>query len=161
MMKNRLKGKWLVMSSIALVIAILGAGGYYSQHKPDKQGSPSIVQAVQIKKNIVNKVVAIKPNESTDVISDQEAVLYNKMHKMINTKIVAVDGEVWGEVPITTNNCNQLIAEVKDSGYPDKVTLLQFLTTWKNNDYANGVNQHNYLWNGLHGTIGKAKSLRN
>jgi hypothetical protein len=83
------------------------------------------------------------------------------MHKMINTKIVAEDGEIWGEIAITTNKCNQLITEVTDSGYPDKATLLQFLTLWKDNDFANGVNEHNYLWDGLHGTIGKAKALRN
>ncbi|MCB2293536.1 DUF6241 domain-containing protein [Clostridium algoriphilum] len=170
MIKYRLQGKWLVVSSIALVIAIMGAGGYYSQHKLDKQGSPKVVQAVQIKKDPVikdsvkkdstKKVVAIKQNSSTEGISDSELAVYNTMHKMINTKIVAEDGKIWGEDVITTDKCNELVNEITDSAYPDKVTLLQFLSRWKDNNFASGVNEHNYLWDELNGTIGKAKSLR-
>ncbi len=160
MLKYKLKGKWLVVSSIALVFAILGAGGYYTQHKLVKEESPKVVQAVQIKKDPVTKVVEIKQNVSTEGISDEELVVYNTMHKMINTKIVAEDGKIWGEELITTDRCNQLITEVTNSGYPDKGTLLQFLTRWKDKDFVSGVNEHNYLWNGLNGTIGKAKSLR-
>jgi len=163
MIQYRLKGKWLVVSSIALVFAILGAGGYYTQHKLAKEESPKVVQAVQIKKESVNKVVAIKQkqNDSVQGISDEELVVYNTMHKMINTKIVAEDGKIWGEEAITTERCNKLITEVTNSGYPDKVTLLQFLTRWKDKNFVSGVNEHNYLWDGLRGTIGKAKSLRN
>ncbi|MBX4263644.1 DUF6241 domain-containing protein [Clostridium estertheticum] len=154
-------GRWSVVGSILLVIIIIGTGGFYiSQHKLNKQDSPKIVQAVQIKQQLEAKQVVIKQNHNTQNISDKELVLYNTMHKMINTKIVAEDGKIWGEVEITDGKCDQLINDVSKSGYPDKVVLLEFLTRWKNKDFTNGVEEHNYLWDGLNGTLGKAKSLR-
>ncbi|MBU3213583.1 DUF6241 domain-containing protein [Clostridium estertheticum] len=155
------RGRWSVVGSILLVIIIIGTGGFYiSQHKLNKQDSPKIVQAVQIKQQLEAKQVVIKQNHNTQNISDKELVLYNTMHKMINTKIVAEDGKIWGEIEITDGKCDQLINDVSKSGYPDKVVLLEFLTRWKNKDFKNGVEEHNYLWDGLNGTIGKAKSLR-
>lgn len=161
-----MRGRWLAVSSILLVAIIMGAGGYYiSQYKLNNTESPKVVQAVQIKaqvrSQVNNKAVVIKLNDNTQAISDEEWVVYNKMHKMINSKIVAQDGKIWGEVVITPNNCKQLISEITKSGYPDKTVLLQFLTHWENKNFINGVNEHNYLWDGLGGTIGKAKSLRN
>jgi len=160
MKKYKLTGKWLVVSSITLVIAIIAAGGYYSKHKLIEQKSPKVVQAVQIKKILVNKPAVIKQNDESKEISDEESVVYNTMHKMINTKIVAQDGKIWGEIEITTDRCNKLIKEVTNSGYPDKATLLQFLYRWKDKNFFNGVEEHNYLWDGLNGMIGKAKALR-
>ena len=160
MKQYKLTGKWLVVGSITLVLAILGAGGYYTQHKSNENGSPKVVQAVQIKSDVVNKPIVIKEKDSSKAISNEEMTVYNKMHKMINTKIVAEDGKIWGEIEITTENCNELIKEIKKSGYPDKATLLQFLECWKDNNFISGVDEHNYLWNGLNGTLGKAKSLR-
>ncbi|WP_298844862.1 DUF6241 domain-containing protein [Clostridium sp.] len=152
---------WLTIGSVLLVIVITGTGGYYiSQNKLNKQGSPKSVQAVQIKAQLDSKAVVIKQNHSTQKISDEELVVYNTMHKMINTKIVAEDGKIWGEVEITQDKCNRLINDISKSGYLDKVELLQFLNRWKNKDFKNGVGEHNYLWDGLDGTLGKAKSLR-
>ncbi|MBU3155527.1 DUF6241 domain-containing protein [Clostridium estertheticum] len=154
-------GRWIVVGSILLVIVIIGTGGFYiSQHKLNKQDTPKIVQAVQIKRQLETKPVVIKQSHNTQNISDKELVLYNTMHKMINTKIVAEDGKIWGEIEITDVKCDQLINDVSKSGYPDKVVLLEFLTRWENKDFKSGVEEHNYLWDGLNGTIGKAKSLR-
>lgn len=154
------RGMWLTIGSILLVFIITGTGGFYiSQHKLNEEGSPKIVQAVQIKQ-IDTKQVVIRKNDNTQKITDEELVVYNTMHKMINTKIVAEDGKIWGEVDITTDKCNKLINEVSKSGYPDKTTLLQFLSRWKEKNFKSGVEEHNYLWDGLNGTIGKAKSLR-
>ncbi|MBZ9609287.1 DUF6241 domain-containing protein [Clostridium estertheticum] len=156
-----LHGRWLVVSSIALVLAIIGAGSYYiTQHKLTETESPKTVQAVQLNKELANKAVEIKANDTVEKISDDELSLYSTMHKMINSKIVAEDGKIWGEIEITPDKCNQLIAKVTKTKYPDKATLLQFLERWKDNNFKSGVDEHNYLWDGLGGTIGKAKDMR-
>ena len=158
-----LHGRWLVVSSIVFVVAIIGTGSYYiTQHKLKltEAESPKTVQAVQLNKELVNKAVEIKANDTVEKISDDELSLYSTMHKMINTKIVAEDGKIWGEIEITPDKCSKLIAEVTKSKYPDKETLLQFLERWKDNNFKSGVNEHNYLWDGLGGTIGKAKDMR-
>lgn len=165
-----LRGKWLAAGSVALVIAIIGIGSYFiTKQKLTAVESPKVVQATQIKKDVDskgtvskvvdNKAVVIKQNDNTKV-SGSELKVYNTMHKMINTKIVAEDGKIWGEVEITPENCQTLITEVTKSNYSDKDTLLEFLTRWKASNFNSGVDEHNYLWDGLDGTIGKAEALR-
>gem|GEM_PF-1503688 len=156
-----IRGGWLVACSITLVLVVMGTGSYYiSKHNFNDPKSPKVVQAVEIKSGVTNKPVEIKQNDKSQVLSNKEISVYNRMHKMINTKIVAEDGKIWGEVEITSEGCNQLIKEVTQSGYYDKTTLLEFLNRWKNRNFASGVDEHNYLWNGLNGTIGKAKAIK-
>jgi hypothetical protein len=77
---------------------------------------------------------------------------------MINSKVVAE--YVWGEVPVTEENVQKLIEEVKNTTFPDRDKLLTMLENWKNNDFENAVNDHNYIWEQLGGTVGKATALR-
>lgn len=154
-------GRWVVLSCIALVLIIIGTGSYnIAQHKLNAAKSPKMVQASQIKEQVVNKADAIKQADSIQGMRDEEVLVYNTMHKMINTKIVAIDGKIWGEIEITPDKCNQLISEITKSKYPDKGTLIIFLTNWKNNNFRNAVTEHNYLWDELGGTIGKANDIR-
>ena len=43
---------------------------------------------------------------------DKETAVYSEMHRMINTKIIAEDGQVWGREEITPERCDELIAVV-------------------------------------------------
>jgi hypothetical protein len=161
-----LHGPWLAICSVALVLVIIGTGSYFiTAKKLSAVDSPTVVQASQVKKElankqVVNKAVVIQQNDTSRKISSDELVVYNKMHKMINTKIVAEDGKIWGEVAVTPEECQALIKDITKSGYSDKDTLLQFLERWKVNNFSSGVDEHNYLWDGLDGTIGKAETLR-
>ena len=156
-----IRGRWLVVSSITLAVMIIGIGSYFiKQNNFIEQESPKVVQASQINKPLINKPVQIKQNANIQNISDEELLVYNKMHKMVNTKIEAVDGKIWGETEITDDRCNELITEVTRSGYSDKDILLQFLTRWKAKNFSSCVEEHNYLWDGLGGTIGKASAIR-
>ena len=38
--------------------------------------------------------------------------------------------------------------------------MLEVLTRWENNDFSNAVEEHNYFWKKLGGTIGKATSVK-
>jgi len=86
--------------------------------------------------------------------------IYELMHRMINTKIIAEDGQIWGEVEVTREYCEDLIKIIKSSDYEDKETLIRFLNNWKNGSFKKGVIEHNYLWGKLNGNIGKALKLR-
>jgi hypothetical protein len=92
-------------------------------------------------------------------IVDVENV-YIRMHGMINTKIVSKDGLYYGEIPITTEDCDKLIKIINDNNYSDKKTLLAFLNSWKKKDFSNGVKQHNYIWIKLGRGEGEAIALR-
>ena len=102
---------------------------------------------------------AIVAGEGGATAAAQDSI-YTEMHKMINTKIVAEDGEVWGEIVITIKKCDKVIKDVKETDYVDKDILLQYLANWKAGDFTHAVDEHNYLWGALEGTVGRAKSLR-
>lgn len=88
---------------------------------------------------------------------DKETAVYSEMHRMINTKIIAEDGQVWGREEITPERCDELIAVVTKGNLKDKETLLGFLARWKLGDFSESASEHNYIWNVLGGTTGKAK----
>lgn len=102
-----------------------------------------------------------KESKMTEVsMSTDEKNIYDEMHKMINTKIIAKDGKVWGEIEITEEKCDELIEYINGKGFSDEDKLLEMLENWKNEDFSNGVEEHNYLWSTLGGTVGKAIGLR-
>ena len=94
----------------------------------------------------------------TNIVAEER--VYIRMHGMINTKINAADGNTWGMIEITNEDCNKLIEVVNTNNYEDKEKLLAFLNSWKNKDFSNGVEQHNYIWEKLGGVEGKAISLK-
>ena len=81
-----------------------------------------------------------------------------EMHKMVNSKVEA--DFIWGEIPITEEAVDKLITEVSETKFPDRDKLLTMLENWKLSDFSNAVNDHNYIWGQLGGTIGKATALR-
>ncbi|WP_051350687.1 DUF6241 domain-containing protein [Caloramator sp. ALD01] len=118
-----------------------------------------------MRKILINEgVVQPLTKTKSKVVSNKslEYEIYDTMHRMANTKIEAVDGEVWGEVEITVELCDRLIEKIKESNLKalEKNKLIEILNRWKNGDFSNCVEEHNYVWSKLGGTVGKAKSLR-
>lgn len=100
----------------------------------------------------------IKQTELTRVYVRNEEEVLEEMHMMANTKIIA--DEIWGEIEITEERVDFLIVEVMASDYPDRKELLTILYNWKNENFSNAVDEHNYLWEKLGGNIGKAYKLK-
>lgn len=90
-------------------------------------------------------------------VTQRQKVL-DTMHKMANTKVVAE--HIWGEIPITDETIKALKSEIESSSFADKSTLLEILERWSNNDFSKAVEDHNYVWEQLGGTVGKATALR-
>lgn len=82
------------------------------------------------------------------------------LHKMSNSIIVAKDDKIWGEKRITAEACNALILEAMSSNYRYKKKYIEILERWKTKNYKNGVDDHNFLWDYLGGTVGRAIDLR-
>ena len=111
--------------------------------------------------NKSNKVKELTQILKKEDIKDKKAkVVFQKMHEMANTKIVAEDGLVWGEIQPTEEEVNALMEDVSNSNYEDKEKLLEILNRWKSGDFSNCVEDHNFLWKKLGGQVGKASSLR-
>lgn len=80
------------------------------------------------------------------------------MHEMANTKVEAT--EVWGEEEITEEKVNLLIIKVVASDFEDEHTLLSILKKWKYEDFSSADIDHNYVWEQLGGTVGRATGVK-
>jgi len=106
----------------------------------------------------VTKVTQIFEKE--EIKDEKRLELYKKIHEMANTKIKAEDGLIWGEDEPTVEKIDVIIEEISRTNYEDKDKLISILNRWKNGDFSNCVEEHNYVWKKLDGQVGKASSLR-
>ena len=101
---------------------------------------------------------AAAPSTAASLYQRSETDIYKELHSMANTEIVA--DEIWGEIEITDEKVDALITEISDSSFTDKDILLEMLNNWKKRNFTNAVEEHNYLWDQLGGTVGEAYGLR-
>lgn len=119
---------------------------------PENVSNQEFIKVVQDNNSNTIKVSA------ASLLERPESNVYDELHKMANTKILAE--QIWGEIPITKEKVNALIIEISNFNYNDKDILLVMLYNWKKGDFSNTVGEHNYLWEQLGGTVGKAYGLR-
>ncbi|WP_010235747.1 DUF6241 domain-containing protein [Clostridium arbusti] len=156
--EKRFYKRWWFWFVILIVAVGLGTGYYfYSTHTAAKMSEKNFSKNINIDKEGV-----VTPNNKAKaaVKVRNETEIYTEIHKMANTKIVAEDNKVWGQLEITPEVCNELIAELSYSDYSDKDTLIKWLMEWKSKNYSDSVEIHNYVWGKLNGNIGKATGLK-
>lgn len=89
-----------------------------------------------------------------------EDALYNTIHQMANTKIIAADGNIWGLKAITKVRVENVQKAMKDLGIKDE-RVIEIVDRWAKQDFSKCVEDHNYIWSTyLNGTVGKAVKLR-
>lgn len=79
---------------------------------------------------------------------------------MSNSKIVAEDNQIWGRLPMNSNDISTLKNLIEKVDYKDRDYMLEVLSRWENNDFSQAVEEHNYFWKKLGGTVGKAISIK-
>lgn len=165
----------------AILFILVGTAYFGIKYGLPKKAAEQEIKAEPTKtpevktENVVTPEVKTEPETNTENVSKQEpqqeehriAVegdaeyeLYDEMHKMANTKIIAVDGKKGGEIEITPEKCNELIEYIKDSTFWDKQVLLNMLNRWVKGDFHDAVAEHNYLWEALGGSVGRAIKLK-
>ena len=145
------------MVSLILALGIFGYS-YYMNYKLGKFDAKRNQEEIE---NIVNDMSLNEENmelKPSDFYPEQD--VYDIMHRMANTKIIAVDNKVWGELPIENKALDDLRKLIEGIDYADREYLLNIINRWSNNDFSNAVEEHNYFWNKLGGTVGKAIKLK-
>lgn len=115
------------------------------------ESTPLDMDRIIAEQMVIDNTIQEKDKETIKII--------DRMHKMANTKIVAEGGKIWGKIKITKKN----IKETKDMININTIgqnELLSILDRWEQGNYDNMVNEHNYLWSRLGGTIGRAIGLK-
>jgi len=137
----------IVMVSVAVVIF----------RKNDKVSNDEFNKMVKA----TNAGFVYQPKEdkqSKDIEVREQFKVYDDMHKMANTKVVA--DAIWGKLDMDEERINKLIIEVLKSDYDDKEKLRAILTNWKKGDFTHCIEEHNYFWSKLNGSIGEATALK-
>ena len=157
-----------ILTMIILVVGVFGVIAFIYIPKIDREISLRAKFRDSVNEDDFNEIVELT-DKGFDYITSQEdnrvkvrpeKQTYDDIHRMANTKIIAEDGEVWGKDEINEDRLNKVILEVMKSSYADKKYLLEILHRWKNKDFTKCVEEHNYVWDKLNGTIGKAKALK-
>ncbi|MCO0600030.1 DUF6241 domain-containing protein [Peribacillus butanolivorans] len=90
--------------------------------------------------------------------STQEEVM-DVMHHMTHQKVIAE--EKWGAVEMNSENINAVYEIVNDSDFMLKGDLLNIVTGWKEGNFDNVAQDHNYFWEYQRGTVGRATGTLN
>lgn len=157
MLKNN--KKFVILGIAAIVVGCIGGyiafiytrdlplNNMYNQVSNQKNLSTKNIQKSKI--NQVSKNIDVQENVDISV-----GTVYDVAHKMTNSLIVA--DYIWGRVPMTRKRVDKLYYVVENSDLTDRQTLLEMIKRWRKGDFSNIVEDHNYLWDMLRGTIGKA-----
>lgn len=112
--------------------------------------------------NKVNEITEEKDAEEKPQVGEEIVAtpvdlneIYDKVHLMANTIIVAEDGEIWGTYQITKDD----LSNIKNQVLGNDDYLYNELSKWLELDFSNAVEVHNYVWEKLGGTVGKAEKL--
>jgi len=152
---NRVKIKIIKILSVVIIILCAIVITISVLWKPKNVSNEVFKDTVKVTDKGFEYTTSEKENP---VAVREEKDVYDDMHRMANTKIVA--DEVWGEDEINEERLNKVIMEVMKSSFNDKEKLLTMLHNWKTGNFNNAVEEHNYLWEKLGGTVGKAKALK-
>ncbi|MEN8079208.1 DUF6241 domain-containing protein [Clostridioides difficile] len=110
------------------------------------------VNEITEEKDVEEKPQVVEETVATPVDLNE---IYDKVHLMANTIIVAEDGEIWGTYQITKDD----LSNVKNQVLGNDDYLYNELSKWLELDFSNAVEVHNYVWEKLGGTVGKAEKL--
>lgn len=154
---------------IIVIVIVLGGGlfgyNYYMNYKSGKIEAKKNQEEIE---NIVDDINKEKDEsdekeETAELKSPEyypEQKLYDIMHRMSNTKIIAEDNKIWGELPIDSDSLGDIKDLVSEINYEDRDYLLEVINRWENGDFSQADKEHNYFWTKLGGTIGRAIGVK-
>ena len=158
-MKAFFRKKSVIISVIVILVIIAAVFGvnYLMDRKSGKLAAKENQQEI---KSINEEISQEESKELKPADYYSEAEIYDIMHRMANTKIVAENNKIWGELPMEKEEIQNLKGIVEKVNYEDREKLLDILTRWEAGDFSQADKDHNYVWEKLGGTIGRALGIK-
>jgi len=153
-------GKNSVISSIIVIIVIIVAI-FGIDYIIDKKSGRLEAKQNQQKIKLINEEISKEESgelKPADYCSESD--IYDIMHRMVNTKIIAENDKIWGKLPMNKEEIQNLKGIVEKVNYKDREQLLDILNRWEAGDFSQADKDHNYVWEKLGGTIGRAVGVR-
>ncbi|MEW9080317.1 DUF6241 domain-containing protein [Terrisporobacter glycolicus] len=117
------------------------------------------IHFVKITRYKVDKKKESNDSNNKNTVYDEYGVV-NFIHKMSNQIINPADGKKFGVIKITPKNIEIALNSINNIKNKEaKEYLEKELTKWKNGNFNNAVEVHNYVWHMLDGQIGIASTL--
>lgn len=117
------------------------------------------IHFVKITRYKVDKTKESNDSNNKNTVYDEYGVV-NFIHKMSNQIINPADGKKFGVIKITPKNIEIALNSINNIKNKEaKEYLEKELTKWKNGNFNNAVEVHNYVWHMLDGQIGIASTL--
>ncbi|MGL5381488.1 DUF6241 domain-containing protein [Clostridium sp.] len=148
--------------SLVMVVALIGIGWgsmvfFEYQNKQEAKGKNNVVSAVSKTDGDENKSdeSSSADNNTAEGVSEEAAnteVSYDFIHQLANGLIIAEDGQRWGVEEVTKDAIKTSIESFK--GIDEYI--VEELGKWLNGDFSNSVEVHNYCWDKLGGSVGRA-----
>ncbi|WP_426348167.1 DUF6241 domain-containing protein [Alloiococcus sp. CFN-8] len=157
-------GKYVKWGSIILVVlVVLAAGAYFAGRLiKDSDGKDKVSTPVEQGNKTEEDTASVffQEDKVDEKDLDSKKKVYDMIHVMANTLIIAEDGEVWGQQPITKDRIEAIMKAMEELDITDE-KLWSTLKRWEQQDFSEGVEDHNYVWKKyLDGTVGKAIKLK-
>ncbi|MEK6266541.1 MAG: DUF6241 domain-containing protein [Clostridium sp.] len=139
------------------------------QDKEDAQIQKKRDAYVKKKADAAAKVIADAKAAADAVAAEREAsitrggrrisTVYREVHTMANSIVIAND--VWGQKAITKENISALSDEIQEEDYESdvKTQLLAILNRWNTGNFSQADEDHNYVWEKLGGSTGRATGV--
>lgn len=136
-----------VVVGIALMAAVF-TGAYFfvdMKLKLPKAGSNTVSQG------------SGTADSSSGKVDEQEIV--RDIHYMSNSLIQAGDNQVWGTEEVSKANIEKVLSKLDQVPVNAKTKKLrEIVLRWQQGDFSQIVEDHNFVWDLLGGTVGWAKS---
>ncbi|MBY0755126.1 DUF6241 domain-containing protein [Clostridium sardiniense] len=150
------KGSRNIIIALIVTIVVSLPLGFLLYKYEIRESEKDNIQNVSVKGQKINSLESNEGEVDSKNINNIEKI-YDEVHKMANSLIIAEDNQIWGEGKITRKRIKELLKSVE--GIDDFLTVE--IEKWDKLDFNNAVEVHNYVWKKLGGTVGKAIDLNN
>ncbi|WP_298829265.1 DUF6241 domain-containing protein [uncultured Planococcus sp.] len=139
----------------------LGFIGFGAFKVSDKQGDAESSKSAQVSdekamKESTQKMEGLEFAQSVPKNASENA-LWAMMHKMTHQKVVA--SEKWGLIRMNDESIAKAEEILLASDFNSKEDLLQIIERWKNGQFDQVDDEHNFIWGMQGGSIGEARGI--
>lgn len=153
--RDKKLGKLILIINLVLLIPLMGILSFNFVSKNIRKSNEEVNKVVnkEVYKEAEEILVEINTTKS-DEEKGQIVRDYDFVHQMSNNLIIAIDGKIRGNQDVTLENIDLGIEMLKNDSY-----IVAELIKWKEGNFENAVEVHNYCWVILEGDEGKAEGI--
>lgn len=166
-----MKYKKVILLSLSIMLSLAGYF-YYTKHtKFQGQNKIVITQSELDALSKETKIMGLKLSNNK-IYKDNEEIgfrdvrglwytLWTMSNYIVANKYIAIANPDPSYKPtqFSKDNINWLIVEISTRDIKHKDKLLKMLRNWKDGDFSNAIDEHNYLWNYIKDDYGIADAI--